>query len=163
FSYNTSPTSVQRSGQFGGLIFSNTDRIVLNCGSGDDNISVVIGAIAPFELHGNGGLDTITFNDHVGSTARGWVINLNQVIVDGADFQYDNMKAIGLGCSNSANNVAIYGISSDIDPGNQVSIALNAGNDVVSLFPHDASGNLTINGNLGIGGGADVDILTIDD
>jgi hypothetical protein len=81
----------------------------------------------------------------------------------GADINYDNMGAIGLTCSNSANNASVYGVSSDIAAGQQVSILLSGGNDTVTLVPRDAQGNLTINGNLGIGGGPGTDTLTVND
>src|SRR5262249_22744823 len=61
------------------------------------------------------------------------------------------------------NNVAVYSTSSDIAAGNQISMALNGGNDNVTLYPHDALGNLTINGTIGIVGGAGTDTMTIDD
>jgi len=58
--YDVSKTSVQRDGLFGGVAYSNLDRIILNCGSHDDTISVIVGLIAPLEAHGNDGFDTLT-------------------------------------------------------------------------------------------------------
>jgi hypothetical protein len=81
----------------------------------------------------------------------------------GADLNYYNMAGIGLSCSNYQNNIAVYGTSAELDPGNQLSISCGDGNDLISVYPHDAAGNQTINGNLGIGGGPGVDSLTIDD
>ena len=295
YGYNVSTTSVQRDGLFGGLAYANLDRIILNCGPGDNTISVFVGIIEPVEVHGNAGFDTIIFNDSVASAGKIWNINPDQVIIngaltstdgfegvgilagngadqitfsgglgqsfnvnagggddaitigylsqvtfasvgttiinggegndsfiwqrgsnnwgeliygpftspvtldggggyntlsvddstrgntsyqfyadrvysfepsvfpEGADFHYSGMKAIGLGASNGANAISIYGTSSDIDVGNQVSISLAGGNDAVTLYPHDAQGNLTINGNLGIGGGAGSDTLLVND
>ena len=42
----------------------------------------------------------------------------------------------------------------DLDIGNQFTILGNGGVDDFLIYPHDAAGNLTINGNLGIGGGS---------
>ena len=295
YGYDISKTSVQRDGLFGGLAYANVDRIVLNCGPGDNTISVIVGIIAPVELHGNGGFDTITVNDSVGSTGRIWNVNPDQVIVDGAltstegfegvgilagngadqitfsggltqsfnvdagggadaitigylsqvvfasvgptiinggegndsfiwqrgsnnwgeliygpftspvtleggggynslsvddttrgntsyqfyadrfysfepavfpdgaDFNYDNMSAIGVSCSNGSNALAVYSTSSDIAPGNQITIALSGGSDTATMYPHDAQGNLTINGTIGIVGGTGTDTMIFDD
>jgi hypothetical protein len=81
----------------------------------------------------------------------------------GMDLSYDNMGAVGLSLSNSANAVQVFGTSADIRAGNQVSIATNGGNDNVTLFARDAAGNFSLNGTLGVGGGAGTDTLTIDD
>ena len=40
---------------------------------------------------------------------------------------------------------------------------MGSGDDNVTVHPHDAGGNLMINGNLGIGGGGGTDTMTIDD
>jgi hypothetical protein len=81
----------------------------------------------------------------------------------GSDFTYDNLSAIGLTASNGNNPLAVFGVSSDIVAGNQVTIVLNGGNDTVTVYPHDAMGNLTINGNIGIVGGTGTDSITFDD
>src|SRR5581483_664704 len=81
----------------------------------------------------------------------------------GSDFNYDNMGAIGVTCSNGSNAFAVFGTSSDIASGNQITVLLSGGNDSATLYPHDAQGNLTINGTIGILGGAGTDTMIFDD
>ena len=81
-----------------------------------------------------------------------------------ADFNYNNMQAMQLQCGPSGTIVKVHSISSDIDPGNQFTILGTPAADTFIIYPHDASGNLTINGNLAIGGSSSTtDTLTIDD
>ena len=81
----------------------------------------------------------------------------------GADIRYDNLGAIGVTLSAGNNPVLVTGVSTDIDAGNQVTILMGGGADSAVVRPHDAAGELTINGNLGIVGGDAVDTLAIDD
>jgi hypothetical protein len=293
YGYNLTPTSITRDGAFLGMAYVDIDRIVLNCGSGDNNVSVIVGASPLLEAHGNNGIDTFTFNDSVGTTNRTWDIHPNLVIVsgvvtqtnefegvgilagngadqitiseamqqslnidagggadsftvgylsqakflapvtlngglgndtyvwkngsenwytflfgdetfpvaidggggfnslsvddttrgntsyqlfanrffarepngfpEGADFAFHNIGALGLTCSNGANNIAVFGVSPDIASGNQITIACNGGTDAVTVVPHDAAGNSTIAQNIGIVGGPGTDVIAIDD
>ncbi|MEI8197795.1 MAG: dockerin type I domain-containing protein, partial [Phycisphaerae bacterium] len=47
--------------------------------------------------------------------------------------------------------------------GQQSTLYLGNNNDAVTIIPHDTAGNLTMNSNIGILGGAGTDTLTIDD
>jgi hypothetical protein len=82
---------------------------------------------------------------------------------DGADVTYHHMGAVGLTASNGNNALSVFSTSSDVAPGNQDTINLNGGNDTATLFPHDAAGNLTINGIIGIVGGAGTDAMVFSD
>ena len=155
-------------------------NVTINGGAGNDNIywnrgsnnwyELIYGTVKyDVSIDGGSGYNTLSIDD----TSRG---NTSyQFYADriysfepaafpfGADIDYLSMSAIGLGCSNGTNSVVVYSTSADIAAGNQISIALNGGNDAVTLYPHDAQGNLTINGTLGIGGGPGSDTLTVDD
>jgi hypothetical protein len=80
-----------------------------------------------------------------------------------ADFEYDNINALGIVASGSANTARVYGVSTDIAAGQQMQLLMGGGNDNVTIFPRDAQGNLTINGNLGVGGGSATDTMTVND
>ena len=113
----------------------------------------------PVTLDGGSGFNALSINESTRTTASYQFYEDRFYAVDpfafpfGADFNYDNMGAIGVTLSNSDNSVAVYGVSSDIASGQQVTLLLSGGNDSVALYPRNAEGNLTINGNLGIGGG----------
>lgn len=80
-----------------------------------------------------------------------------------ADFDYDNMNSLGVIASGSANSAKVFGVSSDIPAGQQMTLLMGGGSDNVTVVPRDNNGDLTINGNLGIGGGAGTDSLYVDD
>jgi len=58
YSYNFTPTAVTRQTVFGGLNYSDTDRLVLNCGSAGNTVRVLNAMPAMVEAYGNGGPDT---------------------------------------------------------------------------------------------------------
>jgi hypothetical protein len=125
----------------------------------------------PVMLDGGAGFNQLSINDAARANT-GYQFYANRFYSReptgfpvGADFNYDNMGAIGLTCSNGNNSLAVYSTSSDIVSGNQISVALNGGSDTVTMYPHDAQGNLTINGTIGIGsgGGAGTDTMIFDD
>lgn len=127
-------------------------------------------ATYPVTLDGGPGFNSLSINESTRTTAASYQLHADRFYANdpaafplGADFQYDNMGAVGITLNNSANNVAVYGISSDIAVGQQVTLLLNGGSDAVAVYPRDNEGNLTINGNFGIGGGAGTDTLTIQD
>jgi hypothetical protein len=64
---------------------------------------------------------------------------------------------------NSTTSINVYGIPSSIPAGQQATIIGGANADTITLHPHDVNGNLTINGNLGVGGGGGGDKVLIDD
>ncbi|TWU24621.1 sialidase family protein [Bythopirellula polymerisocia] len=122
----------------------------------------------PISLDGGAGFNSLSINESTRTTAASYQLYADRFYANdpaafplGADFNYDNMGAIGITLNNLANNVAVYGVSSDIAVGQQVTLLLNGGNDGVSMYPRDSGGNLTINGNFGIGGGSGTDTFTI--
>ena len=122
----------------------------------------------PMFLDGGSGFNTLSVNDSTHSLTS-YDIYADRVrdkdVLSSAwsDYNYDNMGAIGITANSDANSVRLYGVSSDIPAGQQMTILLGGGNDTVTVSPHDANGNLTINGNVGIGGGSGTDSLTFDD
>ncbi|HEY4233266.1 MAG TPA: choice-of-anchor U domain-containing protein, partial [Lacipirellulaceae bacterium] len=69
---------------------------------------------------------------------------------------------VTINASDDSNTVSIHGVSTTFS-GYQNTILTNGGEDQFFLYPHDDAGNLTFNGNLGLGGGDDSDSVTIDD
>ena len=63
----------------------------------------------------------------------------------------------------NSNNIKIFGVSAQVPGAYQYTIFGGTAPDTVTLFPHDASGNLTMNANLGIVGDAGYDTITFDD
>ena len=126
--------------------------------------------VSALNLDGGTGINALSINDAARALATGYALYPNRffsreptAFANGADFTYDNMSSVGITCNNQANGFGVFGVSSDIDPGNQVTINLNGGNDIADVYPHDGSGNLTINGNIGIIGAAGTDLMRIQD
>lgn len=69
--------------------------------------------------------------------------------------------------TSASNNIHVYGTSTDITSGHQMTIYGGGNNDSLTLHPHDAAGNRTINGVLqlyaDLGGSGSNDTITIDD
>ena len=77
---------------------------------------------------------------------------------------YDNWTSpTYYGNTANPNNIYVYGVSNQIPDGYQMTILGGDNADNVRLYPHDASSNLTVNGNLGIGGGAGYDTMYVID
>ena len=123
----------------------------------------------PIVLDGGGGFNSLSVDDASRGIARYDLsedrlrVTEGDFLVFGSDFSYDNMSAIGIVASNSDNVVVVTGVSTDIDLGNQVTILMNGGTDSAFVYPRNAAGDLTINGNIGIVGGSGTDTLTIED
>jgi hypothetical protein len=84
--------------------------------------------------------------------------------IDGYAFDFDNMSSARLVAGNDDNFFDLYGTSSDLAAGNQFTIEGGRSNDVMLIHPHDAAGNLAVNGNIGFGGGiGGLDSVVIDD
>jgi len=77
--------------------------------------------------------------------------------------QYSGFEAMGIYTSNITNNIHVYGTNPSTAAGQQTTIIMGSGADTVTLHPHDAEGNRTINTNLGIGGGGGTDKMIVDD
>jgi len=123
----------------------------------------------PIVLDGGSGYNTLSVDDTARTPARYDLtdtrlrVTESDFLVFGSDFGYDNMQAISITCSNNNNVLVVSGVSADIDIGNQVTINMNGGTDTAFVYPHNAAGDLTINGNIGIIGGAGTDTMTIED
>jgi len=113
--------SVTRNHSFGGLNYSNLDRIVLNCGSGADTIEIANGVFPNVEAYGNdgpdtyivgggnltgfqpqnydggNGNDTIVFDNHLDATSRIWDIRNGEVLFGGIiPLAMSNFESVGI-------------------------------------------------------------------
>ncbi|MBI2826009.1 MAG: hypothetical protein HYX69_15095 [Planctomycetia bacterium] len=128
-----------------------------------------LGEVAyPMHFDGGGGLNSIVVNDQ----PRGMTtyelhpdrIKISELLVtDRADFTYAHVGSMLFNASDSRTLLYVYGTPSSIAAGQQITFLANGGNDDVTIYPHDAAGNLTVNGTLGIGGGTGSDALTVYD
>jgi len=82
------------------------------------------------------------------------------------DFDYDSFQSVTLqGATNGqfSPEFLVLGISPDISVIHQFTILGGPHPERFVIRPRDAAGNLTINGNLGIGGGGGLDTLVVND
>jgi len=114
-------SSVTRNHSFGGLNYSNLDRIVLNCGSGANTIEIANGVFPNVEAYGNdgpdtyivgggnltgfqpqnydggNGNDTIIFDNHLDATSRIWDIRNGEVLFGGIiPLAMSNFESVGI-------------------------------------------------------------------
>jgi hypothetical protein len=159
---------------------SNTSRIILNCGSGNDDIAVASGVGPILEVYGNngndefivgGGLmdagagpiagafaggngtDQITYDDHLRSGGVIWDIRPTQVIYGGIFVLATNsFEAVGVLAGNGDDQIFFYN-----DIGSKpITVDAGGGNDLIDTN-HCRALNLTITG------GAGSDKLEVDD
>lgn len=121
----------------------------------------------PMVLDGGGGFNVL-INDDANSNGRSYVISPEHMTVyDGAplglSFDYDLFGAVNVYGGQYSNDFLVFGTSSDIPAGQQMTILGGPDPDFFEVRPHDDLGNLTINGNLGIGGGGGIDSLVVND
>ncbi|MCO6042750.1 hypothetical protein NG895_02410 [Aeoliella sp. ICT_H6.2] len=121
----------------------------------------------PISIDGGTGFNVLTIDDAT-SGPRSYVISPEQITgYDGGPlgmrFDYDSFQAVNLYAGQYYNDYLVFGTSSDIPAGQQMTILGGPDNDIFDVRPHDDNGNLTINGNLGISGGGGVDSLFIND
>lgn len=81
----------------------------------------------------------------------------------GMSFGYDSFQSVTVQAGNFFNDFLVFGTSSDIPAGQQMTILGGPEPESFEVRPHDDEGNLTINGNLGIGGGGGIDSLLVND
>jgi hypothetical protein len=114
-------------------------------------------------VSGGGGVDSLYVDDDYLENAVPFRASLEPTLLTrdrGTIFDYYRMNIQFFGIESATYEAApntdrfdVYGTSSEIAPGLQWTILCGAGNDNVTVHPHDEAGNLTINGNLGISGG----------
>jgi Planctomycete extracellular len=83
--------------------------------------------------------------------------------VGALDIYFSHINSPTYLAKNSTTSINVYGVSSEIPSTHQLTVISGAGDDTLTLYPHDPSGNLTVNGNFGYGGGGGADTLLIDD
>lgn len=76
---------------------------------------------------------------------------------------YSGFEAMTIYGSNITNTINVYGLNPNNVSGQQTTLIMGSGADTVTLFPHDAEGNRTLNSNFGIGGGGGLDKMIVDD
>lgn len=126
------------------------------------------------DLDGGSGLNSLTVDDTT-EVDRTYAIWAERVLIDegaplGLDFNYDSFQSVTFQAPLSDPQFTqftpvfdVFGTSSDIPATHQMTILGSPLVDQFVIHPHDANGNLTIHGNLGISGGDEVDTLIIDD
>ena len=119
-----------------------------------------------FDLHG--GLNSLTVDETAGGETSFALyparLTYSELFAPStADFHFTNISGgVTISGSSSVNHMQVFG-TGPTSPGFQHTILMNGGNDQIVLYPHDLAGQLTINGNLGVGGGTESDTLTVDD
>ena len=129
----------------------------------DDNIS----------LDGGGGsaIDSMAVDDRAFPTAlayadvgpasitrgTGGIFNTTYTVA------YAGIEAPLYYANNSTTAVNLYGSSSSIPAGQQMSVFCGSGSDTITLYLRNAQGGLSINGTLGVGGGGGTDTLVVND
>lgn len=140
----------------------------VNGGSGNDNFTLTNVADTDIRLHGNGGFDTAGIDDRTSifpftqSTMTADAIS-RVALGSNLSTSFDGLESLTYFANAGAVQTFVYGVPSSIPPGQQATIVLGNNADSVNLYPHDAAGNLTINGNLGIVGNGGADILRVQD
>lgn len=151
------------------IYYEATFTLDIQAGGGNDNFTLTAVDDNFINCHGNGGFDTFVLDDRAMPFA--FVSNLmtpnvfsrndGQIFTTVIDTVYDGMESVTFYSHASATTTDVTGVPASIPAGQQATIFLGNNADTVNLYPHDGSGNLTINGNLGIGGGGSVDQLRV--
>ena len=165
--YNGVPTSIQAPLSIDGAGGNDGINWYPVSNGFDDGVTI---ATYPVKLEGGLGRNTLFIDDKTrGSRSlASYDFYADRVYIHtlgfGAwtDFDYDNMTRVVVDLGENDNAVSVYGVSSDISDDSSFTIIGHGGNDSFAIYPHDSSGNLTINGNLGIGGRDRFDQIIID-
>jgi len=154
--------------------FNSGEAFTILGGFGNESLSINnVNAPGTVTFDGRGGFDTLLVDDRLQTApvTRTDFTATSIVRIDaGALFpityfttSYSNLDSLTYYAKPSATTTNVTGVSSSIPAGQQVTIVLGNNADTVNLFPHDAAGNLTINGNIGIIGNGGSDILRVQD
>ncbi len=158
-------------GLFAGLRYENVLELHVLGGIGNDNFSVVAQTDNYINVNGGAGLNTLLLDDRsspfnfVRSDVYSYGIEriTNDFFPISMWLGFTNIQSPTFYARDSSTTIHAYGTSNSIPAGQQMTIVAGANHDTITVHPHDAQGNLTINGNLGIGGGNGIDTLIIDD
>jgi hypothetical protein len=148
--------------------------ITLNGGGASDTFNVTSSQDANLTIAGGGGtLDALVIDDRThplvisqGNAGpdhftRYWGALPNPS--NAYELGYTGIEAWTYFAKNSTTVINVFGTPSSIPAGQQATIFCGANADTVNLYPHDANGNLSINGNLGLSGGGGADKLIVED
>jgi hypothetical protein len=148
-------------------------HLYITGGNANDTFASLDSSWPMVVVSGGGGVDSLYVDDDYTENAVPFRASLEPTLLTrdrGTIFDYYRMNIQFFGieaatyeAAPNTNRIDVYGTSSEIAPGLQWTIFCGAGNDNVTVHPHDEAGNLTINGNLGISGGGGTDTVTIDD
>ncbi len=154
FDYNITPTSLTQSFLFGGLNYSNTDRIVLHCSNGPNEVTIANGIVPILELYGHDGqdnfivgggnigfqpariydggdgIDAITFDDHLTSSNSTWIIESNFITFFGGVFTVSTQAFESVNCLAGTGNNTIRVVG---DMTQNISVNGGDGGDAFSL------------------------------
>ena len=155
--------------------------VALNAGGGNDTVE--LNNVSTFRdffdqdenppfnhlvtIDGGGGFNALIVDD-AAAIDRSYVISpTHMTAFEGAplgmSFDYDSFQSVTVQAGNYFNDFLIFGTSSDLPSTHQMTILGGPEPEYFEVRPHDDQGNLTINGNLGIGGGGGADSLVIND
>ena len=150
---------------------SDTTGVSLTGGMANDSFNLNSGEQFNITVVGGGGVDSMTLDDRTPQYSP------FRMIDNGGEWDRD----FGNATNYRRYSVFYSGIDSPtyyaavaatwtvveavqaLPAGYQTTLVLNSGNDNVYLYPHDSSGNLDVNGAIGIIGGAGSDTLYLDD
>lgn len=122
-------------------------------------------------VDGGAGADSLSIDDRGGTWLYThidyWPDHIDRFVSNGFGefnyrFDFANIESPIYYVWDNVHSVNIYGVQS-LPLGFPLTFVMGTGDDAVTVYPHDAQGNLTINGNLNITGGAGIDSVTIND
>ncbi|WP_428939152.1 zinc-dependent metalloprotease family protein [Fontivita pretiosa] len=153
-------------------IYSSSVPVTLRGGGGNDQFRFLqtTGGIWDMAIDGQAGLDVLTADDRNFAPGISVMELTDTYLRRWAGWgifsvpytsSYSNIEAMNYYAHASATTTYVYSTSSAISAGQQYSLFLNSGADFIAVYTQDSSGNLTINGNLGISGGGGVDSIYV--
>jgi hypothetical protein len=152
-------------------IYGSVLPITLHGGDGNDQFRFLSSNTAALDItcDGQAGVDSMIVDDRNSVGGFAYTILTPTYLERNSPFTFDtvaryqNLESITYYAQSSAVTTYVYGTSAQIPAGQQYTLFLGNNADSVYIYAHDADGNLTINGNLGISGGGGIDTLTVND
>jgi hypothetical protein len=154
-------------------VHSATTAVVLIGNGGNDQFRFLQngGPITDtMQVYGESGFDALSFDDRT-SNPTAAEIHADRVVRVFGTFPTSFETTVTYGGienptyqgGNSTTDIRIYGTPASIPAGFQWNVGGGSNGDTVTLYPRDAQGNLTINGNIGISPGAGSDQFVVND
>jgi hypothetical protein len=147
--------------------FNSGETFTVRGGNSAESLSVNNVDDTYVSFDGRGGLDSLTVDDRAQVTPpTSATVSQTAITRAGAavyTVNYANIDSFGYLAHNSATTTTITGTPPTIPAGQQTTLQLGNNADTVTVYPHDAAGNLTINSNLGIIGNGGSDFMRVQD